>query len=238
MFILRASIIPDLFVEANGSPWYAQATLILYAVFPYLYFAIYGKADKERSNHVGALVAMGLIAIAFIWYWMLHKYDYNKFGVLDVFAARIPIFILGVWAGKYVKEECRIPAPALIGLALCLLVAWGPFFEITREFWWQRLAYQLLGLFITPLLAFIFEALAHLYAYKVSLGRFMAFSGTLSLELYLAHYVIYWCTDFLPPIGDNFLLATAYIVVSYVLAWGNSRAHVWFGRNFSTARQF
>lgn len=159
--------------------WYVPAIMLFY-VFAPAYMALI-----QRSRSWCWLPAIAML------FCILMKYDqclYTTLRHLEIMFSRIPIFLIGINAGRWVQEK-RIDDGHAWGVAVLALVlgAWVCLdFEggLRGRFplFLERMAYIPLCLSLTLLLSHAFVALPRL------LLKLLSFVGTISLEFYLIHY--------------------------------------------------
>lgn len=77
------------------------------------------------------------------------------------------------------------------------------------------------------LLSWLFAFLSRCSAWDKTVARFLRFSGALSLELYIAHVLLFWSGGLLPAIDGNLGIMAAYIVAAYVISWAVSKLIKW-----------
>lgn len=159
--------------------WFIPAIMMLYTVAP-----AYMELIRRRPVWRWLPVAAMLLCILLRYWGPL----YHAVGHLEIFFSRIPIFLLGVNAGLWVKER-RTLEPSALWLLL-LLFAMSALVCINFEnglrprfpLFLERMAYIPLTVSMLLLLS------RPLAAAPAWVGRLLAFFGGISLEIYLLHY--------------------------------------------------
>ena len=158
--------------------WYIPAVMALYTVAP-LYMRLI-----SRSR------AWCWLPVVFMVFCLLMRYDvtlYRHLRHLEIFFSRIPIFLMGVNVGQWVKEK-RVETPDswLVAAVVFLFSAWACVLledGLRGRFplFLERMVYIPLSVSMMLLLCRLFSELPRL------LLRSLAFVGSVSLEFYLIH---------------------------------------------------
>ena len=158
--------------------WYVPAILTLYLIAPWYMRLI------QSDAHYRWLPVAALLLTLLVQYWQpLH----HSVGHLEIFFSRIPIFLLGINAGPFVKPPYRMSHPSLWILVLLLVMSTLVCvnFEdgLRRRFplFIERWAYIPWTVSLTILLSQLFDRLPR-WSLKV-----FTIVGTVSLEIYLIH---------------------------------------------------
>ena len=158
--------------------WYVPAVMALYTVAP-VYMRL-----VSRSR------AWCWLPVVFMVFCVLMRYDpvlYRHLRHLEIFFSRIPVFLLGVNVGQWIKER-RVETPDgwIVAAVVFLLSAWAC--ELLEgglrgrfPLFLERMVYIPLSVSMMLLLCRLFRVLPRL------LLRSLAFVGTVSLEFYLVH---------------------------------------------------
>ena len=161
------------------------------------------------------LAVAAMVLCVLIQYWPpLHR----SVGHIEIFFSRIPIFLLGINAGRWVKERHTLEPSALWLLLLVFVmsaVACVNFEDGLRgrfPLFLERMVY-------IPLTVSMLLLLCRLLDHSPQWAcRTMAFVGGISLEIYLlhAHFVLRYVRTF--GLG-YWLTSVATIALSALLAW-------------------
>ena len=189
--------------------WFIPSIMMLYTFAP----AYMNLVIRHPSYRWLAAAAM-VFAVMVQYYPPVHQ----AVGHLEIFFSRIPIFLIGVNCGAWVKERRTIDGAAiwliLIVFAMSLMMcvefeeSWRGRFPLFLE----RMVY--IPLTVSGILLFV-ELFRHTPRLVL---RGLAFVGTISLELYLIH--IQFVLKHVTPYRLGYLLtALVMIAVSLVLAW-------------------
>lgn len=189
--------------------WFIPAIMMLYTVAP-AYMELIRRRPVWRWLPVAAMLLCMLVR-----YWMPL---YHAVGHLEIFFSRIPIFLLGVNAGLWVKER-RTFEPSVLWLLL-LLFAMSALVCINFEdglrgrfpLFLERMAYIPLTVSMLLLLC------RPLSAAPAWLCQSLTFFGSISLEVYLIHYQFILVNIRQWQLG-YWLTAAVLIALSAVAAW-------------------
>lgn len=189
--------------------WFIPAIMVMY-VFAPAYMSIIEKHPVYRWLAVAAIV----LAVMIQYYPPVHK----TVGHVEIFFSRIPIFLIGVNMGAWVKEKRTLDGQSvwlilllfMMSLAMCVEFeqAWRGRFPLFLE----RMVYiplTVCGILLLDLL------LRHTPQWVL---KSLTFVGSVSLELYLIH--IQFVLKYIKPYHLGFwLTSVTMIAVSLVLAW-------------------
>ena len=189
--------------------WYVPAVMMLYFFVP-----AYVRRIKRSAVWRWLPVLMIVWCVAVQWVRPPHK----SVGHIETFWHRVPLFFIGINAGRAVMEQRRSDAHATC-MALLTLVSTAAlciYLEQMRHghfpLFVERLVYIPLCCSLTVLLCMVF---AHTPRW---LNTSLRFLGGISLEIYLIHLHFVLCR--VEPLGwsywPTFLLT---LVVSVAIAW-------------------
>ena len=189
--------------------WFVPAIMALYIIAP-AYMSLIRRYPAYRWTPALAMV----LAVMVQYYPPVHQ----AVGHLEIFFSRVPIFLIGVNLGAWVKERRTLDGQAMwlvvaafvMSLAMCVEFeeAWRGRFPLFIE----RMVYIPLTLSMVVLLAQMLRKT------PLAVRRALAFIGTISLELYLIH--IQFVMKYITPYKLGYCLtALTMIAVSLVLAW-------------------
>lgn len=173
--------------------WFISLILLLYLLFPLFYKAI------EKWRLWGML---GLIAVVLIFTFTLRAVVPAYYVMVEIALCRIPVFIIGIWAGKFVLEKKEIDRRWLWAFLAVAVAATAFIFYFTRimklmipgynkgmetmYIFFYRYAACPLAISLTVLISFICTSLRH--AGKANLLRnFFEFVGMYSMEYYMIY---------------------------------------------------
>lgn len=189
--------------------WFIPMILVFYLVAPFYMMLI------RRQRVWSWLPVVAMVFCVLLQYWApLH----DALGHLEILFSRVPVFLLGINAGQWVKEERQLPADAFWLLLLTFVLSLGVcvnFEDGLRgrfPLFLERMVYIPLSISAMLLLC---KALSHVPQW---LTGALAFVGTVSLELYLVH--VNFVLKYLRPYNLGYwltlLLMTA---IALLLAW-------------------
>lgn len=189
--------------------WFIPMILVFYLVAPFYMMLI------QRQRVWSWLPVVAMVFCVLLQYW---KPLNMTLGHLEILFSRVPIFLLGINAGQWVKEDRQLPAHAFWLLLLVFIMSLGVcvnFEDGLRgrfPLFLERMVYIPLSISAMLLLC---KALSHVPQW---LTGALVFVGTVSLELYLVH--VNFVLKYLRPYNLGYwltlLLMTA---IALLLAW-------------------
>lgn len=189
--------------------WFIPAIMMLYTFAPAYMWLI-----ERHAEYRWMPILFMLLAVMVQYYPPVH----HSVGHLEIFFSRIPIFLIGINMGSWVKESRSMNGSSIwlmlavlaVSLAMCIEFeqSWRGRFPLFLE----RMVYIPLTLSGIMLLTIVLS-----HAPK-TVNKALAFVGGISLELYLIH--IQFVLKYIKPYKWGYCLtALAMIAVSLVLAW-------------------
>ena len=106
--------------------WFISLILLLYIVFPIFYKII------ERFRLGGML---GLVALVVAFTFALRFVAPERYALWEVALCRVPVFIIGIWAGRFVMEKREIDIrwlPVCVAVTIGMLFVIGNFGNIAK----------------------------------------------------------------------------------------------------------
>ena len=189
--------------------WFVPAIMALYLVAPFYMMLI----QRNRTWR-------WLPILMIVWYFLVRDYPplWKAVGHVEIFWSRIPIFLIGINCGKWVKEQRTLEGQALVGIALLFVLSFAMCIEFENH-WRGRFPLFLERMVYIPCSISGMVLLCQLFRHAPSwLLRFLAFVGGISLELYLIH--IHFVYKYITPFHLGYCLtALLMIAVSIPLAW-------------------
>lgn len=178
-FFLRVLTL-DFWVTGKQDVWYVSFLLLCYVLYPYIYTFL--KTTPAKRN----LRAFVLIFLTMALVYMMWKVKPSFYKTYGIAITRMPMFLIGCWLGKYVKEERKLPSWVVPVAYVVFVVAMGllAVFGMPKGIW-NRYVYIPCG--ISALLVFLH--LLKCISWK-PLHKLLAFFGNQSLECYLAHLML------------------------------------------------
>ena len=159
--------------------WYFGLLIPLYVLFPFIYKILYKKEENEKS----CIFRAGfIIAIVITCNWLLKRNFPDYYQLVEIALTRIPIFILGVVCGSFVKKNKNITWKQIA--VFCLLYSYRMYtYEYSITGMRVRYWYCTLAIFVCFLFAYIFEECK----VKGRLFYLLRIAGKYSMELYIVH---------------------------------------------------
>lgn len=195
--------------------WFIPSIMMLYTVAPF-YMELIRKHPSYRWL---------LVAVTIVWAVMVQYYPpvHRSVGHVEIFWSRIPIFLLGINCGQWVKEKRTMEGAALWGVLLLFILSFMMCIEFENH-WRGKFPLFLERMVYIPccITAMVLLCQAFRYAPKWLLS-FLTFIGGISLELYLIHvqFVLKYVNEY--HLGYC-LTVVLMIAISIPLAWLLSKA--------------
>ena len=231
----RLMLVDFWLMTGDGSIWYVSLILVLYLAYPLVYSFLYSK----RAKHPGlrCLALLGLIYLAIV---MFHLRNNEFYKTIEVALTRMPVFIMGCYAGKLVHDKKRV-SKAFIPV---VFVAVAAFFAVLQldvlHGPARRFFFAFGGISISYAIALVCEGFERLFkgSKKRPLYRFLSWTGAFTLELYVGHIMLNQAMmHFLPWYGMEDLRVYALMAVcAFFLAWAVSKLIALLLKKVSRAR--
>lgn len=207
-------VVPPLFARSWAHLWFVGLIVILYVIYPYMHEFIYN-GGTAKKRFIRLLV---LLVIYYLWVWMLHKYDLRLFTNMSEAMGRAAGFMIGCWLGSYVKESCRLPS--LVGPAALVIFCLSLFilYPLTGKLWTRFCIYPLFGIVGAIGLSWLLQECCSIRLLH-PFNRFLAYCGSISLELYIVHRYLFFNNGPLLDIDGSIVVALAYIALSFAISW-------------------
>lgn len=189
--------------------WYIPAIMTLYTVAP----AYMTLLNRSRS--------WCWLPVVFMLFCIAMRYDpplWTSLRHIEIFISRIPVFLIGINVGQWVKERREESRDAWVMVALllalsayvCLLFEGG--LRGRFPLFLERMAYIPLSISISLLACRMFEY------FPLIARRCLAFIGTVSLEFYLIH--VEFVMKQLKPLSLGYwLTALLTLLITLPIAW-------------------
>ena len=189
--------------------WYIPAIMTLYTVAP----AYMTLLNRSRL--------WCWLPVVFMLFCIAMRYDptlWTSLRHIEIFISRIPVFLIGINVGQWVKERREESRDAWVMVALslalsayvCLLFEGG--LRGRFPLFLERMAYIPLSISISLLACRMFEY------FPLIARRCLAFIGTVSLEFYLIH--VEFVMKQLKPLSLGYwLTALLTLLITLPIAW-------------------
>lgn len=223
-YVLRETFL-YFFVKGERVFWFISLILLMYLVFPIFYKII----DKWKAWGM-----IGLVAVIVAGTFAVRAIAPGVYSNVEIALCRIPVFVIGIWAGRFVMEKKEIDRRWLwlvLAVAVGMLVLMANYNAIvkaivpgytkemeTMYIFIYRYAACPLGIALVVLDSFICTELRH--RGKANLLRnFFEFVGMYSMEYYMIYLNINHYLERIYKIGprQEIMLYFGSFVVSLVL---------------------
>ena len=199
----------EFFINGERDFWYFSLAIILYILYPLLHKII----DKKGIN--------GLIVLIFISIettLLLVNINFALYKRIEIALTRIPIFLIGIYMGKKVKNKEEIPEyTMLIFLALFIIISLLKLKYPFKLYIVVRYLYCIYGISIVFLVSYI-----HSKINFKNINKFLIFIGTYSMEVYLIYenLAIEIRKLGLLNINNNFIFYTMMFIITIIMSIG------------------
>ena len=213
------------FVKGERVFWFISLILLMYLVFPIFYKII----DKWKAWGM-----IGMVAVVIAGTFAIRAIAPGVYSNVEIALCRIPVFVIGIWAGRFVMEKKEIDRRWLwlvLAVAVGMLVLMANYNAIvkaivpgytkemeTMYIFIYRYAACPLGIALVVLNSFICTELRH--RGKANLLRnFFEFVGMYSMEYYMIYLNINHYLERIYSIGprQEIMLYFGSFVISLVL---------------------
>lgn len=176
----RKITLVSFWINGDQMIWFVSLILLLYVLYPYIYSVIFGGARGTAW-----LRTLFLIVIVIVLNGAFHEATADVFSRYVIALTRIPVFIAGSFAGRYVFEGKKLPRFVYAVAALVIVGGiWLQYGGMIHGMYGRYWA-SFMGVAIMILLEFVLRTVRFAWLHK-----FLAFFGEMSLELYLAHILM------------------------------------------------
>lgn len=168
------------FTKGTLTLWFIMFILAMYLIYPLVHWYLNSTENDLRRTIRFLVLLIVVIAASLLMFQKWHQSPSAK----DIVYGRIPVFFLGCYLGKYIREGVSLNRPLAIGLAV-LFYAGG---FVLRYFDTTYLVRRYIDMFPTLGLIVLLSAFVDIQKNVDNPGRiFLRINGAYSLELYLTH---------------------------------------------------
>ena len=172
-----------------GEPliWYVAFIMAMYLLYPLIYKVLYITAGKNRIAVFAALLVFSVGITLF-----LRSYASEAYNNTEVFITRIPVFLIGCYLGKAVKDKQKFRICDYIMFFMFIPAKLFISFILKSNNLMLHRYLGFLGAFIICfVLVFILEAVSNIKFIIIPVKKVLGFFGSLSLEIYIIHVLLY-----------------------------------------------
>lgn len=170
----------DFWITGDQQIWFVALIFVCYLFYPYLYEYLY------NAKFANAWIRLGILLVIVCGLTLCMETAYpGKYDRIEIALTRIPSFVLGTFAGKYVYEKKTASGWWYVGALISFL---GTFVVLKMHLLsgsWERWLYIFAGIPVILLLVWFFHVCSWSWVRK-----FFAFFGNISLELYVSHILV------------------------------------------------
>ena len=221
-FILDLSTL-SFWLEGKRSVWFIAFIIAVYAVFPLLFRIL--NCSVKGKQHAGAACLM--LCVAWVAFCCLLSAAAPEFYQnTEVALSRVPIFVIGTWYGKRIRNgedfslaDHILAVAGLIPITVHLMSQYG-IFGIDADVHNRFLA----CLFTIPLVFLLCGMMNLIHSAKFE--KALSFVGMYSLELYITHVGIRELLITLDIHTHRFIILAAYLMLSVVFSYAISLINI------------
>ena len=199
------------FTEGIQNLWFVCFIGIMYLIFPIVYKMIY-------SEHFGKILFVLLLAVAVMIPIAMHEYAPDLYHNINKAATRMPIFIVGVQAGKYIKQGVKLPHIVTVGIIILGFAC--NYYAVQNGIKGYKSRYITSFFALAAMLFFVYCLIVIDWAQVFR--KILRFFGKYSLELYLIHILLWeYCAEYGIPLhraSRYFIMVCTATVLSVILS--------------------
>lgn len=162
--------------EGVKSIWFIALLIVLYFLFPAFYYLLYKCKNKRIWLVVLLIVSYGVPIL-------IYHGAPNLYGRIEIAMTRVPLFIMGCYAGKYIQSGYRLPVTKALNFFAIALVLKGLSIYCDFEPYFDR---YISGVYALGLILAVTGAV-YIYNDYLKIRKILRFFGKYSLELYMVH---------------------------------------------------
>ncbi|MBR2835361.1 MAG: acyltransferase [Coriobacteriales bacterium] len=202
-------------ITGDETIWFVSTIIVLYLLYPLIYRWLYCKPKGIIWRFV-ALLALTYGMIALVATCLPAWYDKVEVGL-----TRFPVFMMGCFAGKYVKECRHINWVFILLAVVCSCLFFVIIHMKVFTGMYKRFFYAFGGVSLTFTFTLFFELCTRITKNPdLGLIKFFTWVGGFSLELYLSHIMlnqVLRLQDFY--VKGDFIQYAAMACCALVVAW-------------------
>lgn len=167
--------------------WYVSFIMLMYAVYPLIFNALHKASPKKKNENFAVMIFVAIALTLFI-----KAYTPDTYTNSEVYITRIPVFLIGCYFGKAVKEKQKFTVRDYILFFIFIPLKLIISFIIKSN---DIIFHRYLGIFgaflICFLVVFALEVLSNIKFIIKPAKKVLTFFGRLSLEIYMIHVMLY-----------------------------------------------
>lgn len=168
------------FTEGINNFWFIFFIGTMYLIFPIIYKLVY-------NEKYGRLWFIVLLALSIAGPIVLYVQNHDLYKNIGIAITRVPIFIVGTYAGRPIKECRHIPHIAALAIIAIGIVCKYYSLPLSQAGYQARYMTSFFGLSMLFICTYVLRALSK----AEILRRILRFFGRYSLEFYLLHIMLW-----------------------------------------------
>ena len=168
------------FAEGVNNLWFIGCISIMYFIFPFVYQAVF-------CRRLGKLWLVLLFSFSVLFPAVMYRITPELYKNINIAITRMPIFLLGTAAGKYIKEKKSVPTAAIVWLILTGFFCKHYVLENHIKGYWSRYAASMFAISMLLICVYVLKVLDRAKYFRTGLRFF----GRYSLEFYLLHILLW-----------------------------------------------
>lgn len=216
--LFNRALLVEYWISKDVQVWFASFIVVLYLVYPYLYYYLFRKNNAESIQ----LRILALLFLTILVTVCIYKEAPEVFNHLLHTIPRIPVFLTGCCFGKFVYEKKKIPVAVPVILLLLFFALSGSLLYFEKFVGlYKRYTYWIGGMAFTFALVMVLSVMPEI------INQILRVFGNLSYEFYLSHIALFrfFKMNILSPLRKNKLLEFA-IILFAGLIWAKITAHL------------
>lgn len=200
-------------VFGKATMWYVAFIMLMYALYPFIYKALFTVSQKKQTANISLMLIFSVGIPLFI-----KAYTVDSYNIAEVWMTRLPVFLIGCYFGKAVKEKQKFNIRDYILFFMFIPIKLFVSLVIKPD---DVIFHRYLGLFgaflICFLIVFVLEALSNVKFIIKPTKQILSFFGKLSLEIYMTHVMLYTIVLFyIPDLRTTDTIAYRYKILIYI----------------------
>ncbi len=159
--------------------WYISFVILMYILFPFLY-----KLYRKKRYYILGLMFFSVMSELLAW--EMGAYIYTT---LEIAFSRVPIFLFGIFASDYVKQDREISILNVILSAVLFVIVFVIRIKVSMAILFTRYLYGIMAVLLVIVSGYLFNLIKTKNILSGVL-KITEFSGNISLEIYIIHALI------------------------------------------------
>lgn len=173
----------DFFIIGMSAFWYVSFIMGMYAVYPIIYNAFFNVSEKKKRINFSFLFVFSIVLTI-----LIRLYVNETYTRAETWLTRIPVFLIGCYIGKAVKEKRKFKLFDYLLFFACIPLK--AIILLIRPVFDDYILHRYLGMFGALFICFAVVVVFETLDIK-PIRKIFSFFGKISLEEYLLHGMLY-----------------------------------------------